>query len=302
MTPPLPGGLSEPAPAKINLTLTVIGRRPDGYHELVSLVAFAGLGDRVGFSPGAEPGLDISGPFAATIAGEGDNLVLKAARELRLRVDGLASGRFALTKNLPVASGIGGGSADAAAALRLLARSAGIPPADPRVFAAARATGADVPVCLDPRARLMRGIGDILSEPLGLPGMPAVLVNPAVAVETRAVFAALAAARAGAPAPRPGEAPHDPLAGWCAVRTPEALIRALAAGRNDLEPPAIAIAPQVAEVLARLRAEKTCRLARMSGSGATCFALFDTARAAAAAAEQLRAARPAWWIEATTIG
>jgi 4-diphosphocytidyl-2-C-methyl-D-erythritol kinase len=148
----------------------------------------------------------------------------------------------------------------------------------------------------------MRGIGDILSEPLGLPGMPAVLVNPGVAVETRSVFAALAAARAGAPAPPPGEAPSDPLAAWHAVRTPDALIRALADGRNDLEPPAIAIAPQVAEALALLRADRTCRLARMSGSGATCFALFDDDRAAAAAAGRLRVARPAWWIEATTIG
>ena len=160
---------------------------------------------------------------------------------------------------------------------------------DPRLFAAARATGADVPVCVDPRPRVMRGIGEVLSEPLGLPPLAAVLVNPGVAVATKEVFAAL---RLRAGASTHGEIP----------RTRAALMAFLAAQQNDLEEPAITLAPAIAEVLAALRALPGCRLARMSGSGATCFALFDSARAAAAAARMLRAAHPQWWVRATALG
>ena len=181
--------LAENAPAKVNLTLRVLGRRADGYHEIESLVAFAACGDRLSFSPGGELALTLRGPSAAQ-AGDGpDNLVLKAARALADRVPGLGFGLFHLDKMLPVAAGLGGGSADAAAALRLLAQANDLSLDDPRVYEAARATGADVPVCLDPRARVMRGVGEILSAPLDLPPLPAVLVNPNIAVATKSVFA-----------------------------------------------------------------------------------------------------------------
>ena len=183
--------LTEFAPAKVNLTLRVIGRRPDGYHDIESLVAFAAVGDRVSFVPGAALALDLRGPQRAACGPVADNLVLKAARRACARDRGLKLGRFVLDKRLPVAAGLGGGSADAAAALRLIARTNGIAPDDPRLAAAARATGADVPVCLDPRPRLMRGIGDILSEPLKVPPFPPVLVNPGVALATKDVFRAL---------------------------------------------------------------------------------------------------------------
>ncbi|HZN30648.1 MAG TPA: 4-(cytidine 5'-diphospho)-2-C-methyl-D-erythritol kinase, partial [Xanthobacteraceae bacterium] len=182
---------AEPAPAKVNLTLRVVGRRADGYHDIESLVVFADIGDALTFVPARALTLAVRGPTAAAAGHTADNLVLKAARALAERVDGLKLGRFALSKRLPVAAGLGGGSADAAAALRLMARANRLAPDDPRLMAAARATGADVPVCLDPRPRFMRGTGDILSDPLDLPRLDAVLVNPGVAVATKDVFAAL---------------------------------------------------------------------------------------------------------------
>ena len=187
--------LVENAPAKVNLTLRVLSRRADGYHELESLVVFAGCGDRLSFTPGGELTLDMSGPRAAHAGDTADNLVLKAARGLAALVPGHRLGAFELEKNLPVAAGLGGGSADAAAALRLLARANGLALDDPRIHQAARATGADVPVCLDPRPRLMRGIGEKLSAPLVLPPLHAVLVNPGVALATKDVFAGWTASR-----------------------------------------------------------------------------------------------------------
>jgi 4-diphosphocytidyl-2-C-methyl-D-erythritol kinase len=285
---------AERALAKINLTLQVVGRRPDGYHDLESLVVFARVGDTLSFSPAQKLALSVSGPTAAASGAIDDNLVLKAGRALAARVDGLKLGRFELAKRLPVAAGLGGGSADAAAALRLLARANRIAPDDPRLVEAARVAGADVPVCLDPRPRVMRGIGDVLSEPLALPNLPAVLVNPRVAVPTKDVFAAwhrhARAAKAASfemPAVRPKA---------------KALIDAIAASANDLETPAISIAPVIADVLDALRGLKSCRLARMSGSGATCFGVFASVPAAAAAARTLRAAHRTWWIRATTLG
>jgi 4-diphosphocytidyl-2-C-methyl-D-erythritol kinase len=283
------------APAKINLTLRVVGRRPDGYHDIESLVVFAGVGDTLTFKPGRKLALAVRGPTAAAAGKLDDNLVVKTARTLAERVEGLKLGRFELAKRLPVAAGLGGGSADAAAALRLLARANRIAADDPRVLAAARATGADVPVCLDPRPRVMRGIGDILSDPLRLPKLPAVLVNPGVAVATTDVFAELH---------RHANARTERLPGFASrsarFKTAE-LIELLAEDRNDLEAPAIAIAPAIAEVLTRLNSLKGCRLARMSGSGATCFGLFATTRAAAAAARALRAKHPGWWVRATVL-
>jgi 4-diphosphocytidyl-2-C-methyl-D-erythritol kinase len=169
--------LVEDAPAKVNLTLRVLGRRADGYHEIESLVAFAGVGDALSFAPGGELALNVRGSSAAEAGATADNLVLRAARALADRLPTVGAGTFDLEKRLPVAAGLGGGSADAAAALRLLARANKLAPDDPLLYAAARATGADVPVCLDPRTRLMRGIGEILSSPFKLPPLQGVLVN-----------------------------------------------------------------------------------------------------------------------------
>jgi 4-diphosphocytidyl-2-C-methyl-D-erythritol kinase len=282
---------AEFAPAKVNLTLHVIGRRADGYHEIESLVVFAGVGDRVAFAAGHALDLVTRGPTAAAAGPEGDNLVLKAARLLAERVDGLELGRFTLDKRLPVAAGLGGGSSDAAAALRLLARHNGLELDDPCLHEAARLTGADVPVCLDPRARMMRGIGEILSAPLALAALPAVLVNPGVSVATKDVFARLAAPSLSTTTTKRAGAIEA-----------SASIDALATAGNDLEQPAIALQPVIAQVLAALRASAQCRLARMSGSGATCFALFESGRAATAAARALRARHPGWWVRATTLG
>jgi 4-diphosphocytidyl-2-C-methyl-D-erythritol kinase len=282
-------GRAETAPAKVNLTLRVLGRRADGYHDIESLVVFAGVGDELTFSPGAELVLTVAGPTADAAGDIADNLVLKAARALADRVEGLKVGSFALSKRLPVAAGLGGGSSDAAAALRLLAAANGIAPGDPRLMQAARATGADVPVCLDPMPRLMRGIGDILSGPLDLPKLPAVLVNPGVAVPTRDVFAALNL--------KPGTQSVD-----SGPPKTVALQDEINNGRNDLEEPAIELQPVIAEVLAVLRRLEGCRLSRMSGSGATCFGLFDTTHSAQAAARTLHVGYPDWWVRATVLG
>jgi 4-diphosphocytidyl-2-C-methyl-D-erythritol kinase len=292
--PAVPAARAEAAPAKVNLTLHVLGRRADGYHEIESLVVFAGVGDALTFTPGRALALTVGGPTAAGAGETADNLVLKAARALAERIEGLQLGGFALSKRLPVAAGLGGGSSDAAAALRLLARANGIALDDPRVMQAARATGADVPVCLDPRPRLMRGIGEILSEPLDLPKLPAVLVNPGVAVPTRDVFAALNL-------PIGQVAPASPPLGATSP-TFSSLADAIAAGRNDLEAPAIELQPAIAEVLSVLRNLPGCRLARMSGSGATCFGLFDLSQDAEAAARTLEVGYPAWWVRATVFG
>jgi 4-diphosphocytidyl-2-C-methyl-D-erythritol kinase len=286
--------LEEPAPAKVNLTLRVTGRRPDGYHELESLVAFARVGDRLAFAPGAPLALEVGGAFAAAAGDIADNLVLKAARELKRLVPGLTLGRFVLEKDLPVAAGLGGGSADAAAALRLLGRANGLAMDDARLAAAACASGADVPVCLDPRARVMRGIGEILSAPLGLPPLPAVLVNPGVPLPTKDVFATFARA-----------APRAPAEGFDAAALSaaslDAAIAALARGANDLGGAAMALCPAVADTLKALAATPGCRLARMSGSGATCFALYESEDATAAAAVALAGAHSGWWVRSTVL-
>ena len=284
----MPAARVEQAPAKINLTLRVIARRCDGYHDIESLVAFAGVGDTVSFTPGGHLALLVRGPAAAACGSIADNLVLKTVCALVDRVGGLKLGRFLLSKRLPVAAGLGGGSSDAAAALRLLARVNRLARDDPRLMQAARATGADVPVCLDPRPRLMRGIGDILSDPLPLPPLSLTLVNPGVMLATRNVFASLRVVR-----------PPKARFGWQGERS--GFVDALAASGNDLEEPAIRLAPVVGEVLAALRASPGCRIARMSGSGATCFGLFERAGAARAAARLLRAEHPSWWVRATRV-
>jgi 4-diphosphocytidyl-2-C-methyl-D-erythritol kinase len=284
--------VTEQAFAKVNLTLQVLGRRADGYHELDSIVVFARLADTLSFVPGQALGLTVQGPTAKTAGPISDNLVLRAAEALAGRVPSLRLGQFTLQKNLPVAAGLGGGSADAAAALRLLARANRLAAGDPRLAHAARATGADVPVCLDPRPRRMRGIGEILSAPLALPNLAAVLVNPGVSVATGEVFAILKAPAVA------GSMSHESADDVPRERT--ALLAYLASHHNDLEPAAIAMQPVIGDVLAALRALPGCRLARMSGSGATCFGLFDTQKAATAAAAKLR--KRSWWIRATVLG
>ncbi len=281
--------LLEKAPAKINLSLRVLGRRADGYHEIESLVAFADIADILRLQVDDADRLEITGPFASKSGLAADNLVVKALGALRGRIDGLKAGRFLLEKNLPVAAGIGGGSADAAAAFRLLARSNNIALTDPRLMTAARSVGADVPVCLDPRSRIMRGIGEVLSEPLDLPRLPAVLVNPGVALATRDVFGNFATQKGG-------RGLVDVPAGF------DALIEFLGQHKNDLTDAAVACVPAIGEVLDRLRASPGNRLVRMSGSGPTCFALFSSSDEAAAAAKRLHSEHENWWVCATTIG
>ena len=281
--------LIEKAPAKINLTLRVLGHREDGYHELESLVAFADLADKVELEPGEGATLEISGPYAAACGTIADNLVLKAHAALRERVPGLKAGQFLLDKQLPVAAGIGGGSADAAAALRLLARANDIPRGDERLSSAALATGADVPVCLGLTARVMQGVGERLSTPVALPELPAVLVNPGVPLATRAVFTAFAGNQGSA----------DPLKNLPRAR--DAMIEFLIRHGNDLTQAAIACAPVVSEVLIALRALPGIQLARMSGSGSTCFGLFRSPGEAQAAAKRLATERREWWVRPTVL-
>jgi 4-diphosphocytidyl-2-C-methyl-D-erythritol kinase len=277
--------LAETAPAKINLTLRVLGRRADGYHEIESLVAFADLADRLSLAPGRHTALELSGPFAAACGAPVDNLVLKAARAA-----GVPAGLFRLEKHIPVAAGLGGGSADAAAALRLIARANGLPVDDERIVVAARATGADVPVCLQSRARVVRGVGHDLSAPLTLPKLAALLVNPGVGLATADVFSRFAAEHCSAQPTDQVPLEKKALFAWLAART------------NDLTHAATACVPAIADVLNALGALPGARIVRMSGSGATCFALFDDASAAAAAANELSRSRGNWWICPATLG
>jgi 4-diphosphocytidyl-2-C-methyl-D-erythritol kinase len=289
----LPVPLAENAPAKVNLTLRVLARRADGYHELDSLVVFADCGDRLTFAPGAALALTLSGATAAQAGADADNLVLKAARALAARIPSVTLGAFQLEKNLPVAAGLGGGSSDGAAAIRLIVRANGLAPNNPHLYEAARATGADVPVCLNPRPRIMRGIGEKLSEPLTLPPLPAVLINPGVALATKDVFAGW---KPGAEAPVPLD-----LAAIAKLESCEQLLRVLQAQPNDLEAPAIALQPVIEVVLTALRGFAGCQLARMSGSGTTCFGLFSSAAEAEVAAKILLVKNPNWWVQACSL-
>jgi 4-diphosphocytidyl-2-C-methyl-D-erythritol kinase len=288
--------LTERARAKVNLTLHVKGRRADGYHDLDSLVVFADCADTLTLMPASALALRVSGPRAAECGNLNDNLILKAARALSERVSGLATGTFDLDKHLPAAAGIGGGSADAAAALRLLAQTNGLGLDDPRVVEAARATGADVPVCLRSSACVMRGVGERLSG-VSMPPLPGVLINPGVPVATKDVFAALAL--------KPGD-PFGPdrraaQTNWPHTTSAADWVRAITSGRNDLEPPALRIQPVIGDVLAALAASDGCLLARMSGSGATCFGLFRDDVAVRDAARKIGGRAPRWWVVATTL-
>jgi 4-diphosphocytidyl-2-C-methyl-D-erythritol kinase len=276
------GALAEFAPAKINLALHVLGRRADGFHLLDSLVVFAEVGDSLTASESDDLALILEGRFREALADAKENLVLRAARLLADEAGMTPRARIVLRKNLPVASGIGGGSADAAAALRLLSRlwRLDVPAAD--LFALAAKLGADVPVCLAGRPARMAGVGEALAALPQLPECGLLLVNPGVAVATASVFRA----RTGG-----FSTPLELPSCWPDV---DALAATLRAAGNDLETPAIALAPVIADVLAALRHESKCLIARMSGSGATCFGLFATRSEAEAAAAAL--ARPGWWL------
>ena len=287
--------LTDDGRAKVNLTLRVVGRRVDGFHDLESVVAFADCADRLSFLPGPKLALKTTGPRAGDCGETADNLVFKAAELLRDRVPDLRLGEFTLDKVLPVAAGIGGGSADAAAALRLLARASGIALDDPRLIEVAALTGADVPVCLASRACVMTGIGETLL-PLSLPKIPCVMVNPCVPVATKDVFEALGL--------RHGELLVGATDVFGATAWPEAgasvedWVEALAAGANDLEAPATRIQPVIGEVIAALNATDGAWLARMSGSGATCFAIYENTAEAGRAAQKIQADHPLWWVHA----
>ncbi len=272
------------APAKINLALHVTGRRGDGYHLLDSLVVFLDVGDRLHARPENDLRLRVTGPHAGGVPTGGDNLVLRAAGLLAgpAGPKDAAGADLVLDKRLPPASGIGGGSSDAAAALRALSALWGRPLPAPE---AALALGSDVPACLMARPLRLRGIGERLEPLANLPAFAMVLANPRIETPTPAVFSALA--RRENP-PLPANLPPLPDAA--------ALAAFLAAQRNDLEPAATALCPPVAAGLAALAALPGCLLARMSGSGATCFGLFADRAAAQAAAQRLAHTLPGWWI------
>jgi 4-diphosphocytidyl-2-C-methyl-D-erythritol kinase len=290
--------LIEEARAKVNLTLRVVGRRIDGYHDLESLVAFADCADRLSLTPGSGLDLKTIGPLAGACGEVADNLVLKAARLLGERVPDLKVGDFTLDKVLPVAAGIGGGSADAAAALRLLAQTNGLSIEDSRLIEVAQLTGADVPVCLASHACVMTGVGETLL-PVSLPKIPCVLVNPRIPVATKDVFGALGL--------RNGELLVGASDILQATAWPEQgasvedWVEVLAANSNDLEAPAARIQPVIGEVLSALSATNGAWLARMSGSGATCFAIFENTAEAQRAAQKIQLDHPLWWVHAGVL-
>lgn len=281
------------APAKINLTLCVLARRSDGYHDLSSLVAFADTGDELTLEPGAEFDLVVRGPMAVAAGRLEDNLVRKAALALQARIERLKMGRFELTKHMPAGAGIGGGSADAAAALRLIAQANDLALNDKRVMEAARATGADVPVCVESKARLMHGVGDVLSPPIGLPALDAVLVFPGAPVATKDVFGNFTLV-AGPRRTARYEVSEIPTGR-------AALLDYLGQEMNDLELAARLAAPTISE--ARDILEQTdAKVVRMSGSGSAVFALYENASLAKRAAAKVKKRRPGWWCVQTVLG
>jgi 4-diphosphocytidyl-2-C-methyl-D-erythritol kinase len=287
------GALVEFAPAKVNLTLSVERRRADGFHDLASLVAFASIGDELSLLPARKLALSVTGPFAKAAGQPEANLVLAAARALGRRLPGLRQGKFMLLKRLPAAAGLGGGSADAAAALRLLARLNGLALDAPVLTQAARETGSDVPACLSGDCRMMRGRGEVLGPKLAMPRLCAVLVNPGVRLETAHVFAALA--RIG------GSGNASAFTVPTEVASPADWLAAVARCGNDLEPAAIALSPVVRDAKERLSAQAGCVLARMTGSGPTVVGLFEEEATAVRAARAIAAEEPGWWTQSVTL-
>ncbi|MDP3801268.1 4-(cytidine 5'-diphospho)-2-C-methyl-D-erythritol kinase [Brevundimonas sp.] len=280
------------APAKVNLFLHIGPVDADGYHPLASLVAFADVGDRLTLEPADRLSLTVAGPFAGALDGRDDNLVLRALRTL-----GEAAGvgdpplRVALDKRLPVAAGLGGGSSDAGAALRLARDALGLPLDDAALAGIADVVGADGPMCLHARSAWAEGRGERLTFEPRLPPLPVLLVNPGVPSPTGAVYGAYDAGPV-----RAADRPRPP-SGW----DPASVLAWLADQRNDLQAPAVALQPVIGEALAAVEALPGVRLARMSGSGATVFALFATAAAADEAARLLAASRPDWWVVSTRL-
>lgn len=277
------------APAKINLFLHVTGRRDDGYHLLDSLIAFADIGDRVTVEPSDALTLRITGPFSDSLPASDDNLVMRAARALAKegQAASLTGATIVLEKNLPVSSGIGGGSADAAATLKALRSLWSVPLDDAALAAMGLALGADIPVCLQSRTSRMQGIGEKIEPARPLPPVSVVLVNPGVAVSTVGVFSR----RSG------GYSDCAEDAGpWADAA---AMADGLRRSGNDLTDAAVSLEPVIGDVLAMLDGVQGCLLARLSGSGATCFGLFPDDGAATRAADIIAAAHPGWWVRAT---
>ena len=281
------------APAKVNLFLHVGPVDGDGYHPLASLVAFADVGDRIAVTPSDRLSLDVGGEFAAGLEGPGDNLILRALRALG-EAAGTGEPPLAVTldKRLPIAAGLGGGSSDAGAALRLARDALGLDLDDGALADIAGTIGADGPMCLLARTAWAEGRGDRLTPELRLPSLPALLINPGVPSPTGEVYRAYdAGPPAGADLPRPPRS-------WDVAT----VIDWLAGQRNDLQAPAVARTPAIAGAIAAATRLPDARLVRMSGSGATVFALFETVEEAAAAATDLSAIRPKWWIKPTNLG
>jgi 4-diphosphocytidyl-2-C-methyl-D-erythritol kinase len=285
--------LRDTAWAKLNLTLEVLGRRADGFNELRSLVAFASIGDAVELDPSVPLELAVEGPFADAL--DRDNLIIKAAHAASAAHPGLKLGRFLLVKVLPVAAGLGGGSADAAAALRLIGSANGGVPTETELAELAPRLGSDVSVCLESRPALMTGRGEIVRGVRGFPSCGVLLANPGLPLATAAVYAALNAE----PLPAsPANEPEPPdFAGSF-----EWLLDYLAPRGNDLEAPAMSLAPSIKLVLAALAQLEGVRLVRLAGSGPTCFALFATADEAEREAAALARSHPDWWIAASALG
>lgn len=274
---------TEIARAKINLALHVLGRRTDGYHDLDSIVAFADVSDRLTFEPSGAFAISASGPFAHQLPRPADNIVHRAWLAVNAFAKGAAPVRVTIEKNLPVSSGLGGGSANAAATLRALVRLNGLRPSADELSDIALSLGADVPVCLESRATRMRGIGDRLDPLPDFAPLYAVLVNPGVAVPTPEIFRAMGLER--------GASHGTPIASMD-----------IETWRNDMTEAAVALAPAIGAVLAELQRQPGLITARMSGSGATCFGIFPTAEQVQRVATGLRSRQPRWWIVDTILG
>ena len=285
--PPAEAVIVERARAKLNLDLIRTARRANGYHELDSVVAFADVGDELRFAPASDLRIVCTGPFAGDLPDGEGNIVRRAALRLAEAAGVAPRADIRLDKRLPVASGIGGGSADAAAALRGLARLWGVPAEAPILARVALALGSDVLACLGSRSARMQGIGELIEPLPDLPRFDLVLANPGTPLSTAAVFAAVDPACFGT---RGKALPEVATLDW------------LRRGRNDLEPPARSLLPAIGEVLAALAAAPGCRLARMSGSGPTCFGLFDGPATAKEAAFLLAGSRPGWWVAPCAVG
>jgi 4-diphosphocytidyl-2-C-methyl-D-erythritol kinase len=284
--------IREFAPAKLNLYLHITGRRADGYHDLDSLVAFATIGDEILLHPATDFSFRVEGIQAAALAHEnqGNNLVVKAARSLAELTGHELNAQITLIKNLPVASGIGGGSSDAAAALRALAHHWGLAKNDPRILQAGAQHGQDVPVCVKIENNYMTATGVIPAPPL--PRADIVLVNPNHALPTPDVYKEY----------RNGKDPFSPLSRLTsAPKNVDELVTALKLRSNDLYAPACRLMPEIVDVIETLRATDQCLLGRMSGSGATCFGIYADTDAAKKAAAHIRNANPDWWVEVGAI-